>query len=197
MIKSSKSVKILGLIISDDFLWNEQINKTIISCSKLRYLLTRLKRCGASTTVWNTFHQQCIRSVITYGFLAMCNMNSSCFNRLLIEDRKCTKIIGQSQNSTLEENIEKSCKKFAKRIKDNFTDHRLSNLFQVNPNGKYYPKFANTTRYRDSFMKYARSTLTSLVYCTTTINNIDFISCIYYFINCIWFLSCIMYICIM
>ena len=43
----------------------------------------------------------------------------------------------------------KIMQKVAKRIKDNFNDHRLYNLFQVNPNGKYYPKFANTTRYRD------------------------------------------------
>ena len=62
-----KSVKLLGVKLTNNLSWNEHINDTIKKASKRFYFFIQLKRANAPLKDLVLFYITCIRSVLTYA----------------------------------------------------------------------------------------------------------------------------------
>ena len=62
-----KSVKILGMLITDDLKWNCHIENIVSKASKQLYLLRQLKRADVEGSSLLQFYTACIRSILEYG----------------------------------------------------------------------------------------------------------------------------------
>ena len=62
-----RSAKLLGVIITSDFSWNELVNETVKKASKRLYFLVQLKRAKLPCRDLVLFYAICIRSILVYA----------------------------------------------------------------------------------------------------------------------------------
>lgn len=59
--------KILGLIVTDDLKWNEQVSQVVKKARKRLYFLSQLKRSNIGTNELVQFYVTCIRPIMEYA----------------------------------------------------------------------------------------------------------------------------------
>jgi hypothetical protein len=62
-----KSVKVLGMIVTNDLKWNKHVSNTVEKASKRLYLLRQLKRAKVETRSLYKFYTAFIRSIVEYA----------------------------------------------------------------------------------------------------------------------------------
>ena len=146
--------KLLGCIVSDNCKWNLNVQQTLRKASQNIHLLAVLKKARMPTKYLLTVYTSKIRSVMEYGFPAMCNMPAYLLQRLQhLENRAC-RIAGAEPPVPLHEYLTERCVNLARKSNDK--NHRLHNLFKVNVRHNHIVAPAcKTRRYRDSFVKFA------------------------------------------
>jgi hypothetical protein len=153
-IEVVKTAKLLGCILSEDLKWNSHDNNTIATASSRLYLLTVLKRAGTPTIQLIHFYKAKIRSVLSNGFPAICNMPAYLLLKLENIEKRASTIIGQCVTPCLKDFLSHLALKLAGD--SNHPDHRLHDLFVVNKRkNKIFARMCKTTRFKDSFLKYA------------------------------------------
>ena len=123
-------------------------------CAQRFYLLTVLKKSGFTTQQLVIFYNAKIRSLLSYAFPAMANMLKMDQAKLVRVERRAYNIIGCSPKTSLCVFQDGICRKLVQSITSN--KHWLSDLFLWNyQKNVLVPPCAKTSRYCDSFLKYA------------------------------------------
>jgi hypothetical protein len=157
-LENVSQTKLLGIILSNNMKWDLHLNYVIPRASKSVFIIISLKTLGVSyTTLWHVYYAL-TRSILTYGYPAMCNMPKIQFKRLERVERRVTRIIGSYPPVALAEFCELLCKGITTRIKEN-NQHPLHTIFLQRQyvgrqDASFCASFAKTTRYKDSFIKY-------------------------------------------
>jgi hypothetical protein len=153
-IEVVKTAKLLGCILSEDLKWNTHVNNILATASSRLYLLTVLKRAGTPTIQLQHFYKAKIRSILSYGFPAICNMPAYLQTKLESIENRASNIIGQCVTPCLRDFLSHSAQRLA--YDSNNPEHRLHNLFVMNTRkNKITAPKCKTTRFKDSFLKYA------------------------------------------
>ena len=171
-IEQVKSAKLVGVHISNDLRWQTQVNHMCSKASKRIFMLTHLRRSGASSE--DLLHIYCaiIRPVLEYAApVWSTSLTRQQVDQLESIQKRCIKIIspGKDQQealhdldlTTLEDRRTQLCKKFFLKIqqKDDIINDLLSENKQLHYNLRtqqpYKIPHANTERYKNSFIPYA------------------------------------------
>lgn len=165
-----KTVKILGLVVSNDLKWNAHVDSVLSKSSKRLYFLVQLKRAGVPEKQLCLFYTTCIRSVIEYA----CQVYHYALPEYLSDDlerlqRRALRIIhpflSYSQAmitaglTTLRERRRILCEKLFKNIVSDPT-HKLHSLLppkNLNPynlrsNSPFSIPFSKTNRFKNCFI---------------------------------------------
>ena len=67
VVEREKSARILGLIVQDNLIWNEDVNHIVKKAGKRLYMLRVLKRSNADTSTLLTVYSTIIRPVLEYA----------------------------------------------------------------------------------------------------------------------------------
>jgi hypothetical protein len=158
-VEEVTSLKLLGLIITNDLKWNMQVDNCIMRANI--FLLRQLKYCGLSNAVlWNVYNAL-IRSLITYAAPTTLNISTLLREKLIGVEKRVSRVIGSSPPISLCDFVHQMCIRLIREIKAN-DQHPLRHLFQDNLSVHatrhqcaLLSPFANTSRLKNSFIKYA------------------------------------------
>ena len=151
--------KLLGVILSDNMKWDLHMDYILPRASKSVFLITTLKSLNVSAlTLWQVYFA-ITRSILTYGYPAMCNMTHKLFARLERVERRVIRIIGSNPPVNIAEFCKNLCISLANSIKKR-PHHPLHNIFMYRQsigrlNSSCCAPFARTTRYKNSLIKFA------------------------------------------
>jgi hypothetical protein len=161
VVEQVPSMKLLGLWITNDLKWNEQVLSSIKRSNKGIFLLRQLKHGGIANNVLWMIYNALIRSHLTYASPATTNMPKTLFQKLEKVEKRVSKIIGGTPPLSLNEFKHQICMNVLVDAKC-ATSHPLRQLFILNTSShasKHYQHFrapyARTNRFRDSFISYA------------------------------------------
>jgi hypothetical protein len=139
--------------------WDEHISYTVSRAAKTLFILTTLKNMGLEhRSLWSIYFS-ITRSILTYAFPAICNLPARLFKKLQKIEQRAKKIITDDPPVTLSQFCDSLCSRLAKRIQKNEA-HPLHSIFEkrqaLGRSKHLFSKpFAKTTRYKNSFIKYA------------------------------------------
>ena len=121
--------KLLGCIISDNCKWNHNVMQTLRKASQNIHLLAVLKKARMPPKYLLTVYTSKIRSILEYGFPAMCNMPAYLLQRLQhLENRAACRIAGAEPSVPLHEYLIERCVNLARKSNDK--KHRLNDRFK-------------------------------------------------------------------
>jgi hypothetical protein len=160
-IDSIESAKLLGVIITSNMKWDLHIESSIQKASKSIFILTTLKSLRMpQDTLWCVYYAL-TRSILTYALPSMCNMPARLFSCLERVEARSSRIIGSDPPVPLHKFCNELCVRLARYIQNHST-HPLHSMFQVrhgrcraNKSSAFMPPYAKTSRYKDSFIKFA------------------------------------------
>lgn len=151
---------LLGVIISSNLKWNAHVNYTLKKSSKRIFFLVLLRRAGIAKNSIITFYNAMIRSILTYSFVATCNMPAYLFDKLIKFERRCSYVIGSNLETNISSFTDTLCKKFAEKIRNN-PSHPTRQLFIINANNRSNRSnsnitvpYSNSSLVTNSFIKY-------------------------------------------
>jgi hypothetical protein len=161
VVEEVPSLKLLGLIISNDLKWNSQVDACLKKANRNVFLLRQLKYGGLPDQVlWNVYNAL-IRSFLAYAAPATLNMASTLLDKLQKIEKRVSKIIGDSPPVPLKDFVHLLCLRLMKGIALR-VHHPLRHLFKENSSTRNTRRqctllspFAKTNRYKNSFIKYA------------------------------------------
>lgn len=155
------SLKILGVIISDNFKWNEHVKFVISKCYKRFFILRNLKRSGCPSTVIFKCYVAFIRSLINYAYPCFCNLSNYLLNYLIRVERRAARFFKDVDFLTLPVILERFCENLFKLVESK-PSHSLRTIFrercptQRNSSTLTAPR-AVTSRYSNSFIRFGRT----------------------------------------
>jgi hypothetical protein len=161
IVEEVNSMKLLGLLISSDTKWTDQVDSSRKRASHNLFLLRQLRHGGVPPHVlWNV-HNALNRSLLTYAAPATVNMPDKLLKKLEHVEKRAAKIIGSEPSITLREFIHQICSRLMKDIIRQPL-HPLRAFFTENSSSRktrkkltLLPPHAHTTRFNNSFIKFA------------------------------------------
>ena len=160
-IKEVSTLRVLGITLSADLTWNTHVELAISKCLKRFFILRNLKRAKCSNELLFKCYVAFIRSVMLYGFPALCNCPQYLLNKFLRVERRACKFFNLSNFPSFTTVADKLCKNLFHSV-SNEEHHPLRRLFEdrsPTPRDKatLRPPFARSVRFAKSFIKFAKS----------------------------------------
>jgi hypothetical protein len=160
-VEEVNSMKLLGLLMSSDTKWADQVDSGRKRASRNLFLLRQLKHGGVPPLVLWDVHNALNRSLLTYAAPATINMPDSLLKKLEQVEKRAAKIIGSEPSTTLRDFIHQICCRLMKDIISQplhplrvfFTEN--SSTRQTRQKLTLLPPHAHTTRFNRSFIKFA------------------------------------------
>ena len=121
-IESIATVKLLGLLISDNLKWNEHVTSAVNKASKLFYYIVCLKRSAIRPLTLFQIYCALVRPLLTYSLTATINMPQQLIAKLARTEKRFLKIIQNQPSMTLAEFSTKVAIKFVESVKA-YEDH--------------------------------------------------------------------------
>lgn len=149
--------KLLGVMFSNDMKWNSHLMATVKKCNRRLYFLRLLRRANVEPSIIWRYYEAVIRSVICYGSAVWCNAPAYLYDSLEAIEKKAKTIIGTDPPLPLIPFIERKHISIFKKISIQ-PEHRLRRLFLPRARrgrAGIVARAPRTSRYRDSFIKYA------------------------------------------
>jgi len=134
-IKSTNSVKLLGLHLTDDLKWGTQVSHSIISASKLFYSIIVLKRTKMDPALLFRIYSLLVRPLLTYSCITTINMPQQLFSKLLKAEKCFLRIIRYTPNFTLKDHINHLVYNFVQSVKK-YPEHPFRQLLITNDTSK-------------------------------------------------------------
>ena len=159
-LKSVSSVTILGLTFSSNLKWNLHFDNIMKKVPKRIYLIYNLVKFGCPSDLLVRAYVSYIRSVILYSFPAFCNAADYLFKRFVALERRIVRIIKATPKNNIAAAADSMCRRLFVLIEGN-NSHPLRKIFlerDLTPRNplSLKPPFARTTRFSNSFIKFAR-----------------------------------------
>jgi hypothetical protein len=157
-VESVTSVKLLGIQLNHNLKWNEHIEITSKKAFKRLFIVLQLKRSSCSQQLLWKIYQSLIRSVLTYAFPCMCNMNDKNLKSLIMIERRAEKIIGSKNTIDIATFCKQICEGLAVQIASN-KSHPLRALFETKNRSRTSTStlrrpFARTERLKKSIISF-------------------------------------------
>ena len=159
-IREVQTVKLLGVNIDQKLSWSDHLEEVLRRIRRRTYVLHALRQTHAPPDILWKVYCALIRSVASYGFPAWCNIAKSKFQRLMqFEKRLCKIFKMQSMN-----NLSIFCSSISRRLANKALDpdHPLNVIYDVKAtrystrqNNAHRKVKTNTTRFKNSFIKFA------------------------------------------
>ena len=159
LIETTQNAKLLGIHISSNLNWNGHVDAVVATVGKRIWMLRQLSYCAPRQRL-HMVYGSIIRSVMAYGYPAWCNVTESQISRLYKIEKRVAKIIGDTPTTSLEEFNLKICQRLAHKTRMN-NQHLLAcvlkhgQLTATRSTRTHILHFARTTRFYNSFIKYA------------------------------------------
>ncbi|MEL7309090.1 MAG: reverse transcriptase domain-containing protein [Pseudomonadota bacterium] len=157
------TVKILGVIFSDDLRWNHHIDYVIRKASKRIFILRNLKRSGCNSLIMLRVYVSLIRSVLLYCYPSFCNAPSYLHETLSRVEKRVFKLVYNNHryNNDMFNAAHNVCNNLFLKIHD-CIEHPLRVLFSLREPSRsnrlcLRPPFAKTKRFHTSFIKFCKS----------------------------------------
>ena len=162
------SFKLLGLTITDDLKWNQHVDSVCKRAYRLIYLIVRVKQFNNNRHTLLTIYKLFIRSIISYGFPAFCNITPTLRDKLVKIERRFSTIAEVTVDTNLLTFCNKLCiNMYHKTLKVN--EHPLRSLFLISNSGRdtransrgnnLLLPYGNSTRSRNHFIKFCYTNL--------------------------------------
>ena len=159
-INNVSTTKLLGMELCANLKWDTHYSGVLAKASRRLYILRQLRRARCPTPwIWNAYNAF-IRSIISYGFPAACNVHKQILLKLILLERRAIIIIGSPPpGDTISEHLEKMCIRLAKQAAKS-SSHPLNHLFKSTTARdrrkiqKFEVPLCKTVRYRNSLVKY-------------------------------------------
>ena len=156
------SVKLLGVVFSDNLRWDTHIDALCRKACKRIFVLHNLKRSGADSSSLVCVYNAIIRPTLLYGFECFCNAPERAFKQLKRVENRVLRIIGPDRTDLkdLISHAEDLCVSLFEKIKADDL-HPLRELFESrnptprNKNPLRKPR-TRTKRFGNSFIKFCR-----------------------------------------
>ena len=157
------SVKLLGVLFSNDLRWNVHVDALCKRACKRIFVLRNLKRSGADSSSLVTLYTAIIRPILLYGFVCFCNAPEVVLSKLKRVENRVLRMIGPTDKNGLKGLIpfaEDLCVSLFEKIKSDLS-HPLRVLFESraptprNQNPLRKPR-SRTNRFGKSFIKFCR-----------------------------------------
>ena len=158
LIEQVQAFKLLGVTLADNFRWNQHVTNVVRVASQRLYGLRRPRGWIADKVCLWRIYFALIRSVLAYGFPAVCNMTRRLQAQLLRVEQRAVAIIGSRPPVALDEFLLQQCRTLASAIES--PAHRLHDLIRIVEKGytlRSRPRRAplsRTTRFKNSFIMY-------------------------------------------
>jgi hypothetical protein len=161
-VEDVHELKLLGLILSKDLKWTRHVEYCCQKAAKNVFLLRMLKEAGFTESALWSVYDALLRSHLVYAAPATSNMSRTAADKLNLLEKKAKKIIGSSPKTSLETFRQTLCHRLAECIKKNI-EHPLRHVFiqsssslkRTRHTKPFVSHYAHTTRFQNSFTKYA------------------------------------------
>jgi hypothetical protein len=161
-IEQVTTTKLLGMHLSADMKWNRHYDQALKKASGRLHLLRLLARAKCPRPWMLNVYNALIRSVISYGFPAACNIPKNIQQKFTALERRAERIVGGGTFSpSILEHLNTTCLRLAKKATKHAA-HPLHDLFPLatarnrrNNNNKYAVRYCKTKRLKDSFVRFS------------------------------------------
>ena len=159
-LRQVNSVRLLGVTLSSDLKWDVHVNLAIKKASKRIFVLRNLRKSNCPSALIYKAYTSLVRSVLLYAFPSFCNLPYRLFARLVRLERRCFRIIGNSNFTTISTAGNSMCTNLFRQI-EQCSDHPLRELFdcratRITRNHRQLrPPRARSTRLSNSFIRFS------------------------------------------
>ena len=158
-LNSVSSMRLLGVVFSHDFGWNNHVSHTIAKCFKRIFILRNLKRANCPSHIIKNCYVAFIRSLLLYGFPCFCNLPKYLFSKLCRVERISKRYFPTAEISDLASTADAMCQKLFNSILV-CEEHPLRVIFErrtptLRNDSTLKAPFARTKRFSTSFIKFA------------------------------------------
>jgi hypothetical protein len=166
-LPSVESMKILGVIFSNDMKWNLHVDAALSKARRLYGCIRTLVISGATPTQAWTAHSALSRSIALYAYPAWCNLPNSLFNKLINMENRVERLIGEPPTKVLKTAADDMCRNLVKSIEKHechplrcifdWTVTRTSKRIATHTLTTCKSHFSKTNRYKNSLSRYCNS----------------------------------------
>jgi hypothetical protein len=159
-IEIVKSAKLLGVTLSDNLKWDQHVEDVTTRAARRLFCLTTLRSAGVPPKQLCQFYYSTIRSILLYGYPSWCNCNKGLWDKLIKIERRALRIIGSTDNPTLQAAAQNTCKRLILNI-SNHVNHPLSEIIVRCEEGRTRNHsmiascWAKTSRFKNSLTSFA------------------------------------------
>lgn len=161
-IEQVTTTKLLGMYLSADMKWNRHYDQALKKASGRLHLLRLLARAKCPRPWMLNVYNALIRSVISYGFPAACNIPKNIQQKFTALERRAERIVGGGTFSpSILEHLNTTCLRLANKATKHAA-HPLHDLFPLatarnrrSNNNKYAVRYCKTKRLKDSFVRFS------------------------------------------
>ena len=150
--------RILGVTFSNDLRWDSHLDGILKRARRNIGLICLLTRTGCSPDWCWTVYNSLIRSLLTLGFAAWCNLPKTLFSKMCRIEKRVETIIGFPPRSSLPMFLDSLCTRLARKI-IKCEAHPLRRIFHFrtpDSSARNLRRRCKTSRLKNSFTRFGR-----------------------------------------
>lgn len=165
-VENVRSLRILGVVFSDDGKWDDQFSFLYKKCCRSLSIVKRMKNnCNPDNIIWQAYISF-VFCHMSFCWPVICDLKETLFNKLVRLDRIARRWANVPRNlPSLKCMLDKSCIKLVRRISCESNIHPLSDFFEVRAIDRHirhtrrlFPLRRRSAMYGKTFVKYSTYT---------------------------------------